>query len=62
MQGRKTGIATQIRSECRAAIPVHCFAHSLNLCLQDSIRKIPLLRDTLEVVREIVKLIKFSLK
>ena len=62
MQGRKTGVATQIRSECPAAIAVHCFAHSLNLCLQDSVKRIPLLRDTLETVREIVKLIKFSPK
>jgi len=61
MQGRKKGVAMQIRVEVPAALPVHCFAHSLNLCLQDAAKKIKLLRDALETVREI-KLINFSLK
>ena len=30
MQGRKNGVATRISEEQRAAIPVHCCAHSLN--------------------------------
>ena len=33
MQGRRTGVATRIKSEQPAALPVHCCAHSLNLCL-----------------------------
>ena len=41
---------------------MHCFAHSLNLCLQDAGRQIPLLRDALDTVREIGKFIKFSPK
>ena len=36
MQGRRSGVATRFRNEQPAAIPVHCFAHSLNLCLQDA--------------------------
>lgn len=43
-----------------AALPVHCFGHCLNLCLQDVGRQIPALRDALDIVREIGKLIKFS--
>jgi hypothetical protein len=62
MQGIRKGVATQIRAECPAALPVHCFAHSLNLCLQDAGRKISLLRDALDVVREISQLIRFSPK
>ena len=62
MQGRRKGVATQIRKEAPAALPVHCFAHSLNLCLQDAGRKVALLRDALDIVREIVKLIHFSPK
>jgi hypothetical protein len=27
------GVATQLRNENPAAIPVHCLAHCLNLCL-----------------------------
>ena len=41
---------------------MHCLAHSLNLCLQDAGRQIPLLRDALDTVRDIVKLINYSPK
>ena len=41
---------------------MHCFAQSLNLCLQDAGRKVVLLRNGLDIVREIVKLIHFSPK
>jgi len=41
---------------------VHCFAHKLNLCLQDVGKQLVFLRDALEVIREIAKLIKFSPK
>lgn len=30
MQGRRSGLATRILCENKAAIPVHCLAHSLN--------------------------------
>ena len=33
MQGIRKGVATQILSDNPAALPVHCFAHSLHLCL-----------------------------
>ena len=62
MQGKRTGVATRILSEQPAALPVHCFAHSLNLCLQDAGRKLVSLRDTLQLCREIFKLIKLSPK
>ena len=62
MQGKRKGLATLIRSECPAAVSVHCFAHCLNLCLQDASRTIPLIRDTFDVVREIEKLILWSPK
>ena len=62
MQGKRTGVATRILSENPAAIPVHCFAHSLNLCLQGIGRKILCIRDALETVKEIGKLIQFSPK
>ena len=62
MQGRRKGLATLIKTEVPAALPVHCLAHSLNLCLQDASRKILLLRDAIDLVREIAKLINFSPK
>ena len=36
MQGRRSGLATKIRNEVPAVVPVHCLAHCLNLCLQDA--------------------------
>ena len=54
MQGRRTGVATRVRNEQPAALPVHCCAHSLNLCLQDAGRKLVCIRDALEVCREVI--------
>ena len=62
LQGSRTGVATRILQEQPAAIPVHCLAHSLNLCLQGDARKLPTLRDALELCREIYKLNELSPK
>ena len=62
MQGIRKGVATQTRAKCPAALPVHCFAHSFNLCLQDAGEKMSLLQDALDVIREISQLIRFSPK
>ena len=58
MQGKLSGVATRFRNEQPAALPVHCFAHSLNLCLQDAGRNLVCIRDALETVREISNLIR----
>ena len=60
MQGVRNGVATQVQAEVPAAIPIHCLAHCLQLALQETTRKCKAVRDTLELVKEIVKLIKFS--
>ena len=62
MQGRRTGVVAQVLSENAAVLPLHCFAHSLNFCLQDAGRQIKLLHYALEIVREMGKLTKFSPK
>ena len=62
MQGVRNGLAARIKRQNPAAISVHCFAHCLNLCLQEKGRKIPFIRDALDTVRETAKLIKFSPK
>ena len=53
MMGHLRGVATQIQSEEKRAIPVHCLAHSLNLCLQDSAKRSEPIRDALNIVIEI---------
>ena len=62
MQGRRTEVAARILIENNAAIPVHCLAHSLNLCLQGVGKSIISLRNALESVKEISNLIRFSPK
>ena len=62
MQGKRSGVAARFRNEQPAAIPVHCFAHSLTLCLQDAGRNLVCIRDALETVREISNLIRYSPK
>ncbi len=47
MMGHLRGVATQIQSEEKRAIPVHCFAHCLNLCLQDSAKRCEPIRSAL---------------
>lgn len=60
MQSKRKGVAIQIRNEYPAALPVQCFAHSLNLSPQEL--QITLLRDGLETGREIAQLISLSPK
>ena len=62
MKGSQSVLATRIRAQAPAAVPTHCFAHCLNLCLQDAGKNLPFLRDAIELVREIVKIIKYSPK
>ena len=53
---------TRVSNEQPAALPVHCCAHSLNLCLQDPGRKLVCLRDALEICRGMIDLICLSPK
>ena len=62
MQGLRNGVATQIQAEVPLAIPVHCLAHCLQLVSQEAGRKCRSLREVLELVKEIVKLVKLSPK
>ena len=62
MHGKRNGVATKMHKEVPAAIAVHCFVHSLNLCLQDAGKKLVFLHNALDAVKEIAKLIKFSPK
>ena len=62
MMGHLNGVATQIQSQEERAIPVHCFARCLSLVLQDSAKKCDSIRNALDIVIEICKLIKQSPK
>ena len=62
MMGHLNGVARRIKDEESTAINVHCSAHSLNLCLQDAAKQCSPVRNTLDMVMEIIKLIKNSPK
>ena len=62
MMGHLRGVATVIENEHPSAIKVHCFAHCLNLCLQDAAKKCQPVRNALDVTMELSKLILYSPK
>ena len=62
MSGPKSGVAARILKEEPAALSVRCMAHCINLCLQDISHKSKLIKDALELVFELVGLIKLPAK
>ena len=60
--GKNSGVAKQICDIQPHAHPTHCHAHSLNLCMKDMTGNSKVMEDALDIVREIVLLIKFSPK
>uniref|UniRef100_H3AGW7 DUF4371 domain-containing protein n=1 Tax=Latimeria chalumnae TaxID=7897 RepID=H3AGW7_LATCH len=62
MAGKLHGLAARIRELEPAALYVHCFAHYLNLCLQDSTRQCMMIRNALDICMAIKKLVHYSAK
>lgn len=59
MSGRISEVASRFKVEEPVALYVHCLAHCLNLYRQDASRDCISIRDSLDLVIELVKLIKF---
>ena len=53
MSGSKTGVATQIAREEERALYFHCFGHSLNLAVTDSVKKSKVCCDALETAMQV---------
>lgn len=62
MSGHLNGVAATFKRSNPAAIYVHCFAHCLNLCLQDTGKQCKAIRDALDLVQEVTHLVKQSPK
>ena len=62
MMGHLRGVAKRFQDDEHRALPVHCFAHSLNLCLQDATKMCNIIRDSLSLVKEIHQLLSNSPK
>ena len=62
MAGIRNGVAAQMCAEEPCALYSPCYGHALNLATSDTIKKNKILRDVLDTVFEITKLLKFSPK
>ena len=62
IKGEKTGVANQIKSEELKALLTYCFTDSLNLAVRDGIKARKVMKNYLETMLEITKLIKKSPK
>ncbi len=60
MSGLRKGVATQLQQDEPRAIYTHCYGHSLNLAVGDTVRQCKVLKVALEMCFEITKLIKYS--
>ena len=58
----RNGVAAQICVEEPRATYSHCYGHALNLAANDTVKKNEILRNVLDTVFEITKLLKFSPK
>ena len=62
MAGCRNGVKTQILRKEPRALFTHCYGHSLSLSVGDAIKLIPLLRNTMDTVHEISKMLQYSPK
>ena len=60
MKGPKNGVVVKIKKEEQRALYSHCYAHSLNLAVGDTMKSLKVLQDTIDTTFELTKLIKFS--
>ena len=62
MVGVRSGVASLVKREEPRAILVHCYGHSLQLAVGDTVKKIKTMADALDTTNEISKLLKYSPK
>ena len=62
MSKKHRGVAALVKQEENAALHVHCLTHSLNLSLQDVTHSCLSISEGLLFIRELIQLIKWSLK
>ena len=62
MSGVNTGVAARIAAEEKRALNTKCFAHSLNLAVQDATKSNSLIGDVLVAIQELNNLTRSSAK
>lgn len=60
MTGVRNGVAKRIQDEQPNAFFTHCYGHSLNLAVSDTVRQCNTMKSALETTHEITKLVKYS--
>ena len=60
MSGVRRGVATVIQAEQHNAFYMHCYGHSLNLAVSDTVKGCTTMKKALDTVHEISKLVKYS--
>ena len=62
MIGARSGVATLIQKEEPRAILFHCYGHSLQPAVCDTVKQVRIMSDALDATNEISKLLKYSPK
>ena len=62
MFGKNSGVAKRIQDIESKALATHCHGHALSLSVKDATQNCKTLSDTMDTVKEITQLIKFSPK
>ena len=62
MSGSVKGVRSRIQQMQPKALYVHCFAHTLNLSVQDAVRSIPFVRDVMQNLRDLATIVRGSAK
>ncbi|XP_067934425.1 uncharacterized protein [Watersipora subatra] len=61
MSGKNAGVSTKVLKVNPKAVYLHCYAHSLNLAVQDTTKQCTIIRDAMDIT-EITKLVKANPK
>ena len=62
MKGKRNGLKTLILATNPKAIYIHCYAHSLQLAVNDSVKQLKPISEVLDLCCEVAKLVRKSPK
>ena len=60
MKGVRSGLVSRIQEVESRAVYTHCYGHFINIAVNDALKSSKLLKDALDMTREVTKLIKYS--
>ena len=60
MTGARCGMATLIQAKQPNVYFTHCYGHSLNLTVSDTMKKLATMKRALDIIHEITKVVKYS--